>query len=110
MKHLFRFNESDLSDWLDKHYGKKDRLEDQFLDVVSAGINAEVEEVSKMWIFIVMFKSALIDKLGMSRRDNIIKELQYRIVDGENPKKVCGDILKKLPKVTKEIEDLYKKI
>ena len=77
--------------------------------MVARGISSGVDEVSKKWINLVMFKCAIVeDILGgtKNRRDNLIQELEYRIVDGEDPKKVMDDIYKKLPRTTKKIDDL----
>ena len=113
MRYLKRFNEDkDLSDWLEKRFGKKEVVEDQFLDKVIVGMNSELDEVRKLWIHILVFKCAIVDHLlGFeNRRDNIIRELEYRIADGEDPKEVCTDIYNKLPNIPDVIEKAYKRI
>ena len=113
MKYLKKFNENkDVSDWLEKRFGKKERLEDQFLDKVLVGMNSDLDEIRKLWIHILVFKCSIVDHLlGFeNRRDNIIREFEYRIVDGEDPKEVCTDIYNKLPNKPNVIEKAYKRI
>ena len=43
-------------------------------------------------------------------KDTLIKEMQYKLTDNENPNKVCIDVIRKVKHRTPELERLYYKI
>lgn len=73
-------------------------LENDYLDKISVGVSSDLDEVSKKWINIVMFGSSLIDSIGLDKKDPLVTEFKYRIVEGEDPIEVVNDVYKRLPK------------
>ncbi len=115
MKYIKSYNESQDSDTykhgiIKQFIGDKSSLEDDFINKVHVGISSGVREVERIWTKTVVFKCMMVDNLGMDRNDPLIIELQYRIVEGENPRDVINDIYKRLPKTSKIIDDVYNDI
>ena len=73
-------------------FGKDSNLEKQFSDIVVAGLMSDDEDVAHFWSTFNAVK--IYTKEGENQE--LIKELEYRITDGENPKKVILDIIDKI--------------
>jgi TPP-dependent indolepyruvate ferredoxin oxidoreductase alpha subunit len=52
----------------------------------------------------------VLDPINLSEFENTIKELQHRIVEGEDPTEVINDICTRIKKPTSEVQRLLKKL
>jgi hypothetical protein len=83
-------------------FGKQTRLEKQFSEIVVDGL---VNDNTGYWS---TFNALKIEVMEVAD-ENTIKELQHRVVEGENPTEVMSDICSRL-QPTKELERLLKKL
>ena len=108
MKHLKKFegfnpyDDEPLSP-VEQVFGKQTRLEKQFSEIVVNGLMSSDESTSRVWSTFNVLKSEIEDLIGSE--DNLFKELQHRIVEGEKPKSVMNDICSRL-----ELNDEMKRL
>lgn len=88
-------------------FGKQTRLEKQFGQIVVNGLMSSDETTSRVWSTFNALKAEIEDMLGSE--NDIFKELQHRIVEGEKPKSVMNDICSKL-ELNKEMKRLLDKL
>jgi hypothetical protein len=89
-------------------FGKKTRLEKQFSEIIVDGLSSDDGDVAHYWstlnaIEVNIKEDKLLD--GTS-----LKELQHRVVEGENPTEVVNDICSRIKKPTSELQRLLKKL
>jgi translation initiation factor 2B subunit (eIF-2B alpha/beta/delta family) len=93
---------------LRKYYGGVETLlEQQYEERIVTKLLREKAKVKDEWAtynqLILEFKNTLKNIL-------LVKELQYRLTDEENPNQACISVIEKLSQKTPEIERLYQKI
>lgn len=107
MKHLKKFEGFNPYDdepltRSEEIFGKQTRLEKQFSEIV---VNGLVNDDTGYWSTF----NALKGEVKEVADENTVKELQHRIVEGENPTEVMNDICSRL-QPTKELERLLNKL
>lgn len=84
-------------------------LDRQFSDVVVAGLTSREDKVGDFWAIFNALKIELKDYI--STDDSLYKEMQYRIVDDQEPVEVMEDIISRIGnKKTPEMDRLLKKM
>lgn len=89
-------------------FGKQTRLEKQFSEIMVDGLSNDDVDVAHYWstinsIVVNIKEDKLLDETS-------IKELQHRVVEGENPTEVINDICSRIKKPTSEVKRLLKKL
>jgi len=99
-------------EWMDKSseeraeqlFGKQTNLEKQFSKIAVDGLSSTDDVISYKWS---VYNSIMAD-LEDQRDFTSIKEIEYRVTDGEDPDKVFLDILKRIKRTPKT--DAAKKV
>jgi len=86
-------------------FGKKTRLEKQFSEIVVNGLCSDDDRLSRYWSTFKALKIEVEDELD----EVTIKELQTRVVEGENPTEVMNDICSRIEQ-NSEMKRLLKKL
>jgi hypothetical protein len=89
-------------------FGKQTRLEKQFSEIMVDGLSSDDVDVAHYWsTFDALVENITGDKLI---DETTHKELQHRVVEGENPTEVINDICSRIKKPTSEVQRLLKKL
>jgi|LauGreDrversion4_2_1035121.scaffolds.fasta_scaffold298797_2 hypothetical protein len=89
-------------------FGKQTRLEKQFSEIVVDGLSSDDVDVAHYWsTFDALVENITGDKLI---DETTHKELQHRVVEGENPTEVMNDICSRINRPTSEIQRLLEKL
>ncbi len=92
----------------EKIFGKQTRLEKQFSEIVVAGLVSDDDDEALLWSTFTALNGEIKNIIGSD--DVLYKEMQSRIVEGENPVEVMNDICSKLESKNKEMERLLNKL
>ncbi len=84
-------------------FGKQTRLERQFSDIVVDGLSSDDLDIAYYWSSF----DALIGNIEGICDETSFKELQHRVVEGENPTEVMNDICSRVEQ-NDEIKRLLK--
>jgi len=113
MKHLKKYEKFNPYDdepltRSEQIFGKQTRLEKQFSKIMVDGLSSDDHDVTHYWstlnaIVINIEEDKLLD-------ESSFKELQHRIVEGEDSKEVINDICTRIKKPTSEVQRLLKKL
>ena len=90
---------------MEELFGKQTRLEKQFSKIVVDGLSSNDESLSIYWSTF----NALKIELKYECDELTFKELQTRVVEGENPTEVMNDICSRIEQ-NSEIKRLLKKL
>lgn len=93
---------------LQEHYGKFETvLEHQYENAVTENLIGGPLETRKEWLTY----NQVVLELKYSLKDMLkVKELQYRLTDDGNPRKVIIEVIEDVKGFTPELERLYTKI
>lgn len=84
-------------------------LDRQFSDVVVAGLTSKEDKIGDFWAIFNALKIELKDYI--KTEDSLYKEMQYRIVDDQEPVEVMEDIISRIGnEKTPEMDRLLKKM
>jgi len=79
------------------------KYEDRIIEILSDNDN----DLKYEWL---TYNQVIIELKSNLKNMVKVKELQYRLTDGENPKKACVDIIESVGKSTYELNRLYNKL
>jgi hypothetical protein len=83
------------------------KLEHQYSDAIITEISENTVNTVRQWL---TYHQVILELKKNADTLNKSKELQYRLSDGENPKKACMKIISEITNCNPELKRLYDKI
>ena len=101
-------NATQIKTVLRERYGQFDSfLEHEYEETITKKLMTGKISTKEEW---ATYNQVLLELKNNIQNTLLVKELQYRLTDNENPNTVCLEVINKIPNQTPELDRLHDKI